>query len=80
MSSHSIHDAQQNLNQLIEQVVESHQPVTIQGDRSRAILLSEDDWTSIQETLYLLSIPGMRESIDQGLKTSIDECDEVLDW
>ncbi|MEO0841423.1 MAG: type II toxin-antitoxin system Phd/YefM family antitoxin [Cyanobacteria bacterium J06643_5] len=50
-------------------------PVTIQSDRGNAILISEKDWSAIQETLYLLSIPGMRESIKEGLYTSIEECD-----
>lgn len=81
MSIHSIEDAQQNLKTLIAQVTESHQPVTIQGDRNNnVVLLAEADWTSIQETLYLLSIPGMRESIQTGLATPIEDCDEVLDW
>ena len=80
MSHHSIHDAKENLQQLVEQVVESHQPIVITGEQKNAILLSEDDWSSIQETLYLLSIPGMRESIRAGLATPIEECSEDLDW
>lgn len=80
MSHHSINDAKENLQQLVEQVVESHQPIVITGERKNAILLSEDDWSSIQETLYLLSMPGMRESIRAGLATPIEECSEALDW
>ena len=52
----------------------------IQGDRGNAILLAEKDWSAIQEILYLLSIPGMGESIKEGLATPIQECDEELDW
>ncbi|WP_416212249.1 type II toxin-antitoxin system Phd/YefM family antitoxin [Nostoc sp. DedSLP03] len=50
------------------------------GDRSNAILLAEKDWSAIQETLYLLSVPGMRESIKEGLATLIQECDGELNW
>ena len=50
------------------------------GKRHNAVLLSEEDWAAIQETLYLLSIPGMRESIKKGLATPIEECEKDLDW
>jgi PHD/YefM family antitoxin component YafN of YafNO toxin-antitoxin module len=50
------------------------------GKRNSAVLVSEEDWTAIQETLYLLSVPGMRESIREGMDTPVDECDEELDW
>ncbi len=80
MSSLPVNDAQKNLQELIDQVAEQGKPVIIQGERGNAILLAEKDWSAIQETLYLLSIPGMGESIKEGLATSIQECDEELDW
>ncbi len=55
-------------------------PVVITGKRNNAVLISADDWASIQETMYLLSVPGMRESIQEGLQTSTDECDSELNW
>jgi len=58
----------------------SHQPIIITGKRNNAVLLSEDDWRAVEETLYLLSVPGMRESIIAGMKTPLEECDEALDW
>ena len=76
----SINQAQQQLQNLIDSVNQSHQPIVISGDNSNAVLLSEADWKSIQETLYLLSIPGMRESIKEGLATPIAECDAELEW
>lgn len=76
----TVNDAQQQLSTLIDTVNQSHQPIVIAGQNSNAVLLSETDWASIQETLYLLSIPGMRESIQEGLKTPIEECDEKLEW
>ncbi|MBE9005113.1 type II toxin-antitoxin system Phd/YefM family antitoxin [Fortiea sp. LEGE XX443] len=80
MSSLPVNEAQKHLQQLIDQVAEQGQPVIIQSDRGNAILLSEKDWSAIQETLYLLFVPGMRESIKKGLATPIQECDEELDW
>lgn len=75
-----VNKAQQQLQDLIDSVSESHQPIIIAGERSNAVLLSEDDWASVQETLYLLSLPGMRESIREGLATPIEECDRDLEW
>lgn len=69
--------AQQQLQDLIDTVSQSHQPIVITGQSNNAVLLSEADWTSIQETLYLLSIPGMQESIREGLATSIKEYDSA---
>ncbi|RZU98743.1 type II toxin-antitoxin system Phd/YefM family antitoxin [Spiribacter vilamensis] len=73
-------EARSNLYRLIDEVVESHQPILIAGKRNKAVLVSEDDWSAIQQTLYLVSIPGMRESIREGMDTRVDECDETLDW
>jgi len=76
----TIQQAENNFNQLIEEVAVSHQPITITGEKHNAVLIAQEDWSAIQETLYLLSIPGMRESIKEGLTTPIEECSESLDW
>ena len=73
-------DACSKLSDLIDETVFSHKPIFIAGEKSNAVLVSEEDWESIQETVYLLSIPGMRESIRGGLRISIKECSEELDW
>ncbi|MBM3131897.1 MAG: type II toxin-antitoxin system Phd/YefM family antitoxin [Chloroflexi bacterium] len=73
-------DARTQFYRLIDEAIASHEPIFITGKRGNAVLLSEDDWRSIQETLYLLSIPGMRESIRDGLATPIDECSKDLTW
>lgn len=73
-------EARSNLYGLIAQVNESHEPVTITGKKGNAILISEDDWSAINETLMLLSIKGMRESIIDGMQTPIDECNQNLEW
>jgi antitoxin YefM len=75
-----VNEAQQQLQNLIDSVSQSHQPIIIAGQSSNAVLLSEADWASVQETLYLLSVPGMRESIREGLSTPIEECDRELEW
>ncbi|EPC04005.1 antitoxin [Litchfieldella anticariensis FP35 = DSM 16096] len=73
-------EARSNLYRLIDQTAESHQPIVIMGKRNKAVLVSEEDWAAIQETLFLLSVPGMRESIREGVDTPVDECDEEPDW
>jgi len=72
--------ARSSLYQLLDRVADSHEPVVITGKRSNAVLIAEDDWRAINETLYLLSIPGMRESIVEGLNTPLDECDDEVEW
>ncbi len=76
----SASDARANLYRLMDQAAESHQPIVITGKRHNAVLLSAEDWQAIQETLYLLSVPGMRESVLEGMATSADELEDELDW
>lgn len=72
----SISNARKDLCSLVEAVNAYHEPTLIVGKRANAVLISESDWSAIQETLYLDSIPGMTESILKGVKTSLDECVE----
>jgi antitoxin YefM len=76
----SITEARQTLFGLVDQVNESHEPVTIMGKRGNAVLVSEKDWRSIQETLYLKSMPGVWESIEEGIKEPIEESSDELPW
>jgi prevent-host-death family protein len=73
-------DARKQLFSLIDDVAESHEPIQIAGKRHSAVLISEEDWRAIQETLYLESFPKLRESIVKGLKTPVDKCSTELDW
>lgn len=73
-------EARKQLYKLLDEVAESHVPVEITGKRASAVLVSEEDWRAIQETLYLHSIPGMRESILEGMATPVEGCEEDLDW
>ncbi len=67
MSTLTASDARANLSRLIDEAAESHEPILISGKRSSAVLISAEDWSAIQETLYLLSVPGLRESIEAGM-------------
>ena len=69
-----------NFYRVIDDVAISHEPLLITSKRNNAVLLSEQDWSAIQESLFLLSVPGMRESIKEGMNTDISECTEELDW
>ena len=80
MKTMSVSQARANLYKLLEEAGQSHEPLVITGKRGNAVLVAEEDWRAIQETLYLLSIPGMRESIREGLETPVEECTEDLDW
>lgn len=72
--------ARESLYRLLDEAAESHEPIQITGKRNNAMLVSEEDWNAIQETLHLLSIPGMRESIREGLATPLDETSEEPGW
>jgi antitoxin YefM len=80
MPTITITEARSSLYQLFDSVAESHEPMLITGKRTNAVLISEEDWRAIHETLYLLPIPGMRESIREGLQTPIDECSDEVEW
>jgi prevent-host-death family protein len=73
-------EARAKLYRLIDEAAESHVPIRITGKRNSAVLISEKDWASVQETMYLLSIPGMRESIREGMDTAVEECESELGW
>jgi prevent-host-death family protein len=76
----NVTEARAKLYTLIDETAVSHQPVIITGKRGNAVLVSEEDWNAISETLYLLSVPGMRESIKEGMKQDLSECSQELDW
>jgi antitoxin YefM len=80
MASITATEARKRLYALVDDVAESHEPIQIAGKRNTAVLISEEDWRAIQETIYLGSIPGMRASIRKGLKTPVNQCAEELKW
>jgi antitoxin YefM len=72
--------ARQGLYKLLDEVSENHEPILITGKRNNAVLISEEDFLAIKETLYLANVPGMVESIKEGMKTPASKMDEELDW
>ncbi len=80
MQSITATDARANLYRLIDEAAQSHAPVLISGKRSDAVLVSSEDWSAIQETLYLLAVPGMRESIKAGMAEPLAQSATGLDW
>jgi antitoxin YefM len=80
MTAMNATNARKRLYKLIKEVGESHEPITITTKDRSAVLIGEEDWRSIQETLYLLSIPGMAESIRRGMRTAVENCDDHLTW
>jgi prevent-host-death family protein len=80
MTSMTATEARKRLYGLLDDVAESHEPIQIAGKRNSAVLVSETDWRAVQETLNLIAIPGMRESIRKGLRTPVGKCIKELDW
>lgn len=80
MPTISVIESKDRLLHLMDEVAMSHEPILITSKHSNAVLISEDDWRAIAETLHLLSIPGMRESILEGIDTPLEECTEDLEW
>lgn len=80
MNTLTASEARANLYRLIDQTAESHEPIIISGKRKSAVLLSTEDWSAIQETLHLLTVPGMRESIKAGMAEPLSESTKELDW
>lgn len=80
MTTFTASEARANLYRLIDQAAESHQPIHIAGKRQGAVLVSAEDWQAIQETLYLLAVPGMRESIKEGMAEPLDKSAKELNW
>lgn len=80
MSSVNVTNARKDLYNLVQKVNLTHEPVKITGKDLNAVLVGEEDWKSIQETLFLTSIPGMRESIIEGMNTPTEELSDELSW
>lgn len=80
MSTHTASEARANLYRLIDEAAASHEPIVITGKRHSAVLVSEEGWSAVQETLYLFSVPGMRESIREGMAIPVDECAKDAAW
>ena len=80
MTTLTVTEARKKLYTLLDDVTDSHEAIQIVGKRNSAVLVSEEDWRAIQETLYLTSIQGMKDSIIKGIRTPVNKCDKELDW
>lgn len=80
MNTLTASQARSDIYRLIDQAAESHQPIVITGKRSNAVLVSEEDWSAIQETLYLLAMPGLRESVKETLAEPLPKSQRALKW
>lgn len=80
MNIFKVTEARAKLYSLIDETAETHKPIIITGKRNNAILVSEEDWNAISETLYLMTIPEMRKSIQEGLAEDLNDCAKELDW
>ncbi len=80
MTTLSVQDAGANLAELLQRTADSHEPIQIAGKGAKGILVSDSDWQSIQETLHLLAVPGMRESIREGMAEPVERCAEEPGW
>ena len=80
MPTLNVTEARARLYQLIDDTTANHEPVIITGKRGNAVLLAEEDWNAMNETLHLLSVPGMRESIVEGMQEPLDDQSNALDW
>ena len=80
MKSLKASEARDRLYRLVDEASEGHEPILITGPRASAVLVSEEDWNAIQETLHLLAVPNMRESIREGLATPVEECETEPGW
>ncbi len=80
MKTITVSKAREKLYRLLDEAASSHEPIQITGKRNNVVLISEEDWNSVQETLYLLSIPGMRESIREGMETPLEDTSAEPGW
>ena len=80
MKTVRVSEARADLYRLIDEAALSHEPIKIAGKRGNVIIIGEDDWRAVEETLYLLSVPGMRESIVKGMQTPVENCAESIEW
>jgi PHD/YefM family antitoxin component YafN of YafNO toxin-antitoxin module len=76
----TVNNVREKLDVILEEVQYTHEPLIIAGEKHSAVLVSEEVWRSIEETLYLTSIPGMKESIVKGKKERIEDCTTTIEW
>lgn len=76
----SVKEASDKLPDLVENTIEKREPVLISGKKNNAVLMAESDWQAMNETLQLLSVPGMRDAIKKGLSENLKSTSRKLNW
>ena len=76
----SVGEARAKLRGLLDEASAFHGPILITGKGSNAILIAEEDWRAVEDTLYLLSVPGLSQSVRDGIDTPVELCGNSLDW
>ena len=80
MPTLTVSNVKKNLDTILEEVQDSYEPLIIAGEKYSAVLLSEEIWRSIEETMYLTAIPGMKESIIAGMNEKVEDCSPTVEW
>ena len=76
----NVNKAKERLDVILDEVQNSHEPIIITGEKHSAVLISEEVWRSVEETLYLTSVPGMKDSIIDGMNEKIENCASTIEW
>ena len=76
----SVKEASDKLPDLVENTIEELEPVLVSGKKNNAVLMAESDWQAMNETLQLLSVPGMRDAIKNGLSENLESTSRKLNW
>lgn len=76
----NVKNVKDKLDSILAEVQNTYEPIIIAGEKHSAVLISEDAWRSIEETLYLSSIPGMKDSIVNGMREKIEDCSSTVEW
>ncbi len=76
----TVSQARTNIYKIMDETAETHQPIMITGKRNNVVMLSEEDWNAIEETLFLNSIPGMASSIKEAMEAPNSEFSEDIEW
>jgi PHD/YefM family antitoxin component YafN of YafNO toxin-antitoxin module len=76
----NVDNVKEKLDIILEEIQNTYEPLIIAGEKHSAVLISEEAWRSIEETLYLTSIPGMKKSIIAGMNEKIEDCASTIEW
>jgi len=76
----SVSQARANIYNLMDETAETHEPILITGKRNNVVMLSQEDWNAIEETLYLNSIPNMVSSLQESMNAPDSEFSETIEW